>query len=312
MTTPMLQQSNGAVGRTIRSLYMPDSCIQGDDFPAHIIWDRTQKLKIRVKCAASIHVKEVYNVRDQGRARPDRETTEYSDFVVNGYVGFVFHTDVLDNTFVRNQVTFDIDSEEGGSSELISKEIYLFRPAVELVKIPSELKIKYDANKGKWKLNDRIKIRNTGTGTAVVEIQLRPKGEFELGTPRNVNEFQTAFVNDLAAKLDILAKDFPKFSDVINEVLSLFKSQISYLDEDAKRRIKSAFEHFQTAVDEDSKLLDAFVSALVTSYIRNVSLITELATFREYLDSIGEGRVIILNSISSVKAKKPKAKLQMI
>src|SRR2546426_10916737 len=44
-----------------RSIYMPDTSIQGDVFPAHVMWDRTDKLKIRIKLPPSIAIEQAYN-----------------------------------------------------------------------------------------------------------------------------------------------------------------------------------------------------------------------------------------------------------
>lgn len=307
-----LKQSSGHVTGKLKSLYMPDSCIQGDEFPAHVIWDKSTKLRVRVKCPSSIRIKEVYNVPENEKSVQENDTTEYHDFSVNGYVGFVFRTQPLGSAFVREEVSFRIESLEDGSSEQFSKQIYLFRPSIELVKAPKELRVKYDANKGSWSTSDKIRIRNTGAGTAIVEVSPIPQGEFELGSPPNVDEFQASFTRDFATKLSSLSTEYPRFSDVLNELLSLFREPVPFLDEEGKKKIKSAFDHLVAAMRDDSGFVEAFASAVVTSYLKNVQLITELASFREYLNSIGEGRVIILNSVASVKAKKPRAKLQIV
>lgn len=312
MATSTVDQTGTVAYGWLKSLYMANSCIQGDDFPAHIIWDKSARLKVRVKCPAAIQVKEVYNV-DQGEGHVlENGSIEYTNFVVDGYIGFVFQTKPLQTTLVREQVVFDVESIDGHTRSSFTKEIDLFRPAVEIVRAPAELRIKYDKDKGSWNLSDRIRIRNVGAGTALVEIGLISEEDFQMGASSSLEEFQKAFLTDLGIKLDLLAKDHPRHAGVVQDVASLFKQRIYLLDEKIKSKIKSTFEELEAAGNEDPEFIEGFLSAVAISYIKNISVITELTSFLEYLNSIGEGRVIILNSIDSMKAKKSPAKLRMV
>src|SRR2546428_401755 len=83
--------------------------IHGDSFPAHVIWDKSETVKIRVKFPSALEVKEVFNVPPGGAITLPDGTAELAGFIMNGYVGLVLRSKRLEDTLVRERVTFEIE-----------------------------------------------------------------------------------------------------------------------------------------------------------------------------------------------------------
>ena len=282
---------------------MPDTSIQGDSFPAHVIWDKSETVKIRVKFPSALEVKEVFNVPPGGAITLPDGTAELRGFIMNGYVGLVLRSKRLEDTLVRERVTFEIEYLGGSSSENYEREISLFRPMLELLDVPPEVRVRSTLASRFAKLDEKIRIRNTGEGTAIIQVELQSKDEFEKLTAVEFDDFRKRFIDDVEMKLRAISAEDPSRADLIVKFLSLLKTPMVF-NEEGKAEIKSVFEDLVNALQNDEKFLEKFASSLATSYLRNMQILTEINSFTEYLNSIGEGRVILLNSTDVIRAKK--------
>ncbi len=50
----------------VESLFMPETCLQGDDFPAYIIWNKYEEIEVTVDYPPTIDIKNIYNVPKDG------------------------------------------------------------------------------------------------------------------------------------------------------------------------------------------------------------------------------------------------------
>ena len=70
----------------IKSLYMPDSVIQNDEFPAHVIWDKNDDIEITVSIPDCIEIKEIYNIAEDSVENIDDKSVKMKEFDVNGKI----------------------------------------------------------------------------------------------------------------------------------------------------------------------------------------------------------------------------------
>jgi hypothetical protein len=118
-------------------------------------------------------------------------------------------------------------------------------------------------------------------------------------------------VCDLEIKLNVIRSEYPEHSSLIDKFLSLLKQPIT-LDGKTKAIIQSVFNGLARAFEESEGFYNNFVSAVAISYLKNIQLITELKTFMEYLNSIGEGRIILVNSVDVLKAKRTSGRMHLV
>lgn len=256
-----------------------------------------------MKCPSALEVKEVFNVLP-GRARTlESGIVEFSDFIINGYVGLVLRSKRLEGSLVRKQVTFEIESLTKEFSERYEKEISLFRPALELVKVPPSVRVRTKPGSRFAKLDQKIRILNTGDGTAIIQVELQSEEGFEKRTAAELDDFRKRFIDDVEVKLTAISAEDPIRAGLIIRFLKLLKTPLPFVEE-GKAEIKSIFDDLIKAIEDDEKFLEKFASSLATAFLKNMQILTEVNTFMEYLNSIGEGRVILLNSTDILRAKK--------
>jgi hypothetical protein len=289
---------------------MPNTSIQGDDFPAHVIWDKSENVKIRVKYPDALEVKEVFNVDPTSVTTPEDGVLEFTNFILNGYVGFVLHSKRLEAPLVRKQVAFEIESLTKASTEHYQKEISLFRPALEVINVPQKVRVRpQPTGRFAW-LDQKIRIRNTGDGTAIIQIELQSEEGFEKRTVAELDDFRKRFIDDVGVKLNALSAEEPARTNIILRFLRVLKEPLIFNDE-GKAEIKSIFDDLVKALQDDETFMEKFASSLATAFLKNMQILTEINSFMEYLNSIGEGRVILVNSTDVIRAKKPSGLLRL-
>ena len=83
-------------GLKVTSVYVPETCLQGDKFPAHVTWDKTERIEVIVNYSAPLKIKHVYNVPKEGIKQFKDNKVIIKKFDVNGYIGFVFNSSIID------------------------------------------------------------------------------------------------------------------------------------------------------------------------------------------------------------------------
>jgi hypothetical protein len=87
----------------IQSLFIPDSTLQGTDFPIHLIWDKERFVKIDISVPFSlIKLKEIYNV-DEKALKIEKDLICITGFEINGYVGLVFVSEICEEPLSKFQ-----------------------------------------------------------------------------------------------------------------------------------------------------------------------------------------------------------------
>ncbi|WP_135611128.1 hypothetical protein [Methanococcoides sp. AM1] len=294
----------------LKSLYMPDSIIQNDEFPAHVTWNKNDNLEITVILPETIEIKEVYNVPSEYIENLESSSAKFDEFEVNGYLGFVFKTRLLNESKSIEDVEFIIKDLDTSKTKRFVKQIQLFRPAIELIKTPSNIVIKHDSEDNLI-IDEKIHLKNYGNGTALISVKIDSEDGFNMAVPHEIDDFNTKVLHTFETELEGLKSDYPEHSSLLDDFYSLLKEPIS-LDKDTKAKIESIESNFVSIFEENEKFHEGFSLCIWNAYIKNVQLVTKIESFMSYLNSVGKNKILLLNSIELLKCEKMEGNIKLL
>jgi hypothetical protein len=152
----------------IQSLFIPDSTLQGTDFPVHLIWDKERFVEIYISIPFnSVKLKEIYNVNEKA-LKIEKDLIRITDFETNGYVGLVFTSEICKEALVELPIRIEV-KDNAGQQQIIERKIIFFRPNVILYETPNNIEL---IQKGEQILiSKKIRLKNEGKGTALVNFE---------------------------------------------------------------------------------------------------------------------------------------------
>ncbi|WP_342772074.1 hypothetical protein [Methanoculleus sp. UBA374] len=117
----------------VRNLFVPSSCLPGGRIATYVLWPEDREVIVRITKPECFAVEEIFNaVREPGAGEDE---LMFSRFGVNGYLGVVFKTPVLDAASETVQLTYVLEDENGLSEvrtkrmNLIGSPVHGHRPA---------------------------------------------------------------------------------------------------------------------------------------------------------------------------------------
>ena len=124
----------------LKSFFVPDSSLQGSEFPIHLTWNREKLVRINIRFpSASMNLKEIYNVSKHGLEIEDGNLT-ITEFEINGYMGLVFEASIDKKSSVVVPVKAEIETDNG-ISHVVERKMLLFRPHIVTQTIPRETEL---------------------------------------------------------------------------------------------------------------------------------------------------------------------------
>jgi hypothetical protein len=280
------------------SAYLPDTCLQGTNLPAHVLWAGDRPTEVVVEFPPDLELKEVYNAGPEVLGAATASTLAVKSVQVPGYLGVLFHARFLSESHKRATVRFRLTRL--GTTEEFVKEVELFRPELTVVEIPESIRVDYDTTTRSYRLDRKIRLQNLGGGTAVLAISAGPGEENKIVDPSGSGEFQKRFLEDLRLKLEDLKVRWPQHSGTLDDLIHSTAVQHTF-DEKDLVEIRSVSIRLERALSEDEEFLGRFVAAIVTSYMKHIQLVTELRSFMDYLNSLGQGRVMLWNALQVLR-----------
>jgi hypothetical protein len=290
---------------------MPANCLQNEKFPAHILWNQKDQYEIKITIPKELEVVEIFNVPNDGVQTYKENSLKITKFEFNGYFEIVFRSKTLESPRKQLHVKFILRDISTSKEKEYNKTIDLFRPAIKLGDIPSIIEVKIDDNTQSIEVKNKIPVNNIGDGTALVVVNSLQDSDFELTMPEGLKDFMKKVMEDLSEELKNLKKEFPENKSVIEQFLDLFKKPIT-LDKKRKEEIQLIFSELESKFIESESFFLKFGAAFSYSYLKNIQLITEVSSFMDYLNSIGTGRIILINSLDTIKSKKESGILNLI
>lgn len=276
----------------IRSIFVPDTCLQNDKFSAHVTWDKNHSCSVILKIPPEIKIDELFNVTKHN----DSENTiciEKTD--INGYVGFSFHSDSLDSPSHKSKLEFEI-YEDNIKIYSIAKEIMFFRPEIEVISVPEEVNILCNEENLFHDVSEKIQITNNGQGTAQINVKIDDGNNCRIIPVSDIDEFSSNFIKSLDEELKSLSSSFLQYAEDIDNFSEILKSPTSF-DVNYMKKIKTTITRIEEIIENDEEFNEKLIHAIAHSYFKNINPFAKLEEFKKYIDSIDKNKIIMTNSL---------------
>lgn len=285
----------------IKSFYVPPYTLNGDEFSVHVIFEDSNSAYITIKYDHELTIKEIYNVPEGGYEIISDQELQVRDFEVNGYLGLVLISEIGNEP--NKQCNIVLEMQEHERRIIQQKNIQIFRPLLKVVNVPSQISVSYDSSKKKYNVSDKIILKNVGLGSAIVNMKVSDRSAAKIGMPKNLREFLEGFMSDLTVQISALKIHYPSASTIIEDFFRFFGHPELIIEETKKDGVKAILEKFVEVLENDEDLANEFAEAIVSSYLKNIQLITEISSFLEYLYSTAGGKVILTNPVEVLSAE---------
>ncbi len=268
----------------IKSLFVPPQAIQGEDIPAHILWQVVNYNSIVITLPEPIKLKELYNV-DPNMFKIVGNEIVVERVAVDGYLGMLFSTVKLKECFADVEIGFSFVSAEGEKIVDEIKKIRLFRPELEVGKPPKIIEISLERSQ----VLNRIRLRKLGQGTLIINFNTPEESDVQRNVPDGVNEFLNNVKKDLETNFNDVKSAFPQYSNAIDQYTTFVIAAWNTYTElsDLKRVLRELYK----AVNENENFANSFMEAIAKSIIKNVKLLSLPETLLKYLDSVASKKV---------------------
>jgi len=288
----------------LQSIFIPDASLQGTEFPIHLLWDKGKSIEsISIEIPLDlIRPKEIYNV-DRNNLRIEKEGIFINGFEKNGYVGLVFVSRIYKDPLVKVPIRIAI-KDDLGNMQSVEKEMVLFKPHVIAWNIPS--KIYVHEEDGNIRFDRKIHLKNEGKGTALVVFEALQEGDVIVKKPEDIETFIETFCNELSKRLKRTKENYPQYNKIVDEFETVLVNTVKgnyKLTEDYLKDVNRSMKRIMNAFEENENFMESIAEAIVGAYLSAVNILTELRSFLEYLRSIGENRVVLLNAMHMLEFK---------
>jgi hypothetical protein len=281
-------------------LSVPSYSLQGADIPFYILWNKERQLQISIQTPDGTQVKRLHNVEPKSIKVSESEVT-VKEVEVNGYVGGVFSSRIYESASLTK--TFKFKLKDGNTTTEMEKQVLFFRPDVKVVSSPREIKVRTD-KAGKLQVENGLQLANPGPGTGIVHVTISPNSEAKEGPPKGLALFLKNFSSDLGKELELARKEFPKYSAIIGFFLDAIKNPPAKL-----KGSRPWLRRFSDALENNEQFRDRIIDAVLSSYMKNMQLLTDVDAFLTYLKAISTERVIVAEPLKSVRVGKTPTKL---
>lgn len=278
-------------------LYVPEYCNQGERIPFYILWKHSKKIQISIVTSEGITLGEAYNI-DSKNLEIKKNEYVIKEIETDGYLGGVFDSQLYDQASTIKTIRFDILSDSN-EHYIVEKQVDLFRPDI---KIDDTIKkITVTSNKDNRPITDgSIKISNHGKGTAIVRINILENSEIQEGYPEGFEEFKTKFLDDLDSVFIRMKQKFPQYEHVIESARVASKNPLPSNKKELSK-VRTTIEALEQAFDNNEKFLSEFTRGLASAYMKHVSIMTDADAFLAFLKSLGENKLLIIDSMKILK-----------
>ena len=273
-------------------IYLPNEGLQGEDIPSHILWENVKVESIQVSFRSPLKFKDIFNV----------ECWEIhdNDIVVkkvemDGYVGLSFESSKASAIEVVVPVEYLIYLSNGDVIKEV-KEIKLFKPKLEIKVLAKEITV----NPKTGFIRGRIGIKNVGRGTIITQISTIEDSPIKLETPPEHREFAEKFVSDLLKEMYNLAKEFPQFQSILDEMLEWETKKFLELSAEERDKFAEYITKMANVLASDKKLLLGFVEAYAKALARNTEFIEAVRKVIKVYESLVSKDILLINPFDEI------------
>lgn len=288
----------------VKSSFFPKEALQGQDLPSHVLWSEIEFDLIRIAHSKNIAFKEAYNVSSDD-IKIEECLVTIKRVEVNGYLGIVFSSKILSEKMVDEKVTFSFVLEDN-VVESLPFSVHLFRPEIIIGKPPDEMLV--DPASGE--VTPKILVENLGEGTAIVDIETTDESELKKAHPEFVENFVKEFIERVKYGMAKLKNDFRKYTSLLDQIEEYLTRPVKF-EEESLRTFEKFEEEFSSAVEENDEFGGALAEMLVEIIIRNMEFSNVYKFVLDYMNSIGQEKILIRDPFNVVKLSPEPAELHV-
>lgn len=278
----------------IKSVFLPDNALQGEDIPTFILWKDIDYDQIIVKKHNCSTLKEIYNVAENAYEISNNQIL-INSVEVEGYLGLVFESTRSESLLVETDLTYCF--MKNGDCVIESKhDLILFRPELEIKYVPESLTIE------DGKITSRkIELQNIGEGTCQLIFKTSENSEVKISQPKRLREFYLGFKNNFIEGVYKIKEKHPDSDWVFEDLLFLLNSSFDPSNKSLMKEINLRMNRINDAMEDNEGLRKDIIRIYIAAILKNISIITVMEQFIEYLQSIAKNRVKLVNSLDSIQ-----------
>ena len=267
--------------------------MQGADMPFYLLWNRDVPLSVRIAIPKGTTLKQLHNVESKS-LRVKKNEVYVSSPEVPGYLGGVFSSQILESP--SEPIVFSFELADGKSIVPLHANVDFFRPEVHLEETPKEIRIHVD-QQGRIQLVNGLRLANRGLGTGIVRVEVSKRSEVRPGPPKGVRQFAQSFNKALRHELLGLEKEFPRQKRLLEWLRTFAKDPKARAKE-----VKPMFRKLDSAVQNNEHFRERLSAVVISAYVKNFQLLTDVDAFLTYLKSTSTKNLILLDPLMSFNA----------
>jgi len=306
------QSSELPIVKMLKKLFVPSTCLQGNKFQIHLLWNQDTKIAVKIIIPEFIKVIRINNAEN---ATLKGQEIYVDNFEENGFLGIIFKTETLPKPAQDVNISFII-TNDAGITTIETRTIHLFRPDIKLKSdVPEKIKVIKDSDSDNYLVENRICLANAGEGMGIISFRVLEDSEIPLNIPKESKEIVLNFWSNFILSLTDLLSKYPQHEDAINGLIHLGKNPIIELTEDKIEELKTVNDNINKALDSDLDFLKDFTNAVLLAFMKNIRLMKHLDNFILYLKSIESNKIILNNptyTLQVISHKKVKAEVDII
>ena len=278
----------------LTSFYIPPNCLNEEEFPGHILWNGECSV-IELTLEPNIEFMDVYNckreVTNDGKIR-------LTNIGVSGYAGLKFKAKIGREIDINSTISCNFYDSAGQFIREESRVIHVFRPNIERITKPDNMQVIFDIESQKYQIKDKITLANKGKGTALVFLGVESDDDgIRLSLPPRIKEFIDSLNHDIKIRFQDLSRNYKEYSKQLWQYYRVSLNAPTLILEKKGDIILSANLALNNILRDDEGFRQEYEKEMLVVYLKNIPLVAEVSSFVDYLNSIGKGRVMLLNSI---------------
>jgi len=273
-------------------IYLPKEGLQGEGIPSHILWWDARAEYVQISFRSPLKFKEIFNVESY---EIQDNNIEVKKVEIEGYIGLSFESSKVSDLEIETSVAYLMKLSNG---DVIKEErkIKLFRPQLEINMETKEITITPETGF----LKGRVGIKNVGRGTLIMGISAAEDSAVQLQTPPEHREFAEKFNADLIKEMSKLAKEFPQFQSMFDEMLKWEKKDLIELSNEERDEFLEYSKRLAVVLASDKDLLQGFVEAYAKALAKNSEFIEAIGKFIRVYESLVSKDILLINPFDEV------------
>ena len=281
----------------IKSCYLPDEALQGEEIPAHLIWKNFEWDQIEISFSPPLIFQRIYNVPKSGY-KINNNSLIIEEVEIDGYIGLVFSSHRVENSksIAKLRVKIFKNGKEVWSEE---RSIALFHPKIRVATAPKKLVIK------QGKVLNPIELRKVGVGSVILDVIEGENNEAKIDLNKEYKLRFEKFKKVFKERLEALKELFPHYIDILNELIRF--------DAETEEDSLSPLDKHYFEIRYDEYFIDSITKAFIRAYVESFeieSLIT--MPLLKYLEKAISHKVIFKNIFTEIFPSGKEEKLHII